>query len=427
MVIKRGIATFTLDTGHCPPWLFKRMVELGREMVYVLVDEYGASEFVKRISDPFWFQSLGTVLAFDLNASGLTTILTAALKEAIRGQEEELGIFICGGKGKTSRKTPSEILNWGQRLNLEEGKVRDLSYSSKMSAKVDSSLVQDGYQIYHHAFFFSVRKNPGSSAPLIDSWAVVQQGMNTANSTARRYHWYEELTRSDLANDDPDEQNNLQVKINKKKDFVEEPHTGIASQAFEKKMLNLVSKKSRKNRNLSNELVSSGYNTLIKDIQLLRSHFSSYSTMVSFRVPSGQSGRGSEEQLTFLELNDPHFTTHPVVTEDFTKSKYLERILQRVTYEKPEDYESLLAIEGVGPKTIRALSLVSEIIYGADPSYEDPARYSFAHGGKDAIPYSVDIKTYDNTINILEKAVKRSKISTFDKEKALRRLKTINA
>ena len=169
------------------------MVDLGREMTRVLVDEYGPAEFVKRIADPVWFQSLGTVLAFDWNASGLTTILTAALKEAIRGQEEELGVFICGGKGKTSRKTPDEISDWGNRLNLDSQKVKSLSYSSKMAAKVDSSLIQDGYQIYHHAFFFSVAKKPNSS-PLIDSWAVVQQGMNTGNSTARRYHWYDDMT-----------------------------------------------------------------------------------------------------------------------------------------------------------------------------------------------------------------------------------------
>ena len=383
-------------------------------MVRVLVDEYGPSEFIKRISDPVWFQSLGTVLAFDWNASGLTTILTAALKEAIRGEEKDLGIFICGGKGKTSRKTPDEILNWGRRLNLKEGKIRDLSYSSKMAAKVDSSLVQDGYQIYHHAFFFSVSKKSGS-LPAIDSWAVVQQGMNTGNQTARRYHWYDEL-----------QTNNLELRTNNyKKDFVEEPHTGIASQVFKTNVLNLVDKKSRKNRRISKELASSSYNILMKDITLL------YSRMVSLRLaPSkgGQAGQASKnyEQLTFLKLNDPHFTTHPVVHEDFTKSKYLERILQRVTYEKPQDYESLLSIEGVGPKTIRALSLVSEIIYGADPSYEDPARYSFAHGGKDSIPYPVDTKTYDNTINILEKAVKRSKINPFDKEKALRRLQSVN-
>src|SRR3990172_235663 len=153
--MKRGVATFTLDTGKCPPWLFQRMVSLGREMTRVLVEEYGPTEFVKRIADPVWFQSLGTVLAFDWNASGLTTILTAALKESIRGHERELGIFICGGKGKTSRKTPDEIKNWGETLSLPEQNVNNLVYNSKMSAKVDSALVQDGFQIYHHSFFFS--------------------------------------------------------------------------------------------------------------------------------------------------------------------------------------------------------------------------------------------------------------------------------
>ena len=196
--MRRGVATFTLDYGKCPPWLFERMVALGREIAYVLVDEYGPDEFVKRIADPVWFQSLGTVLAFDWNASGLTTILTAALKEAIRGDEQNLGVFICGGKGKTSRRTPDEIDSWGERLNFSKEKTHALSYSSKMAAKVDSSLVQDGYQIYHHAFIFS--RN--------GSWAVDQQGMNTGNQTARRYHWYESR----------DENN-----------FIDEPHKGIAS------------------------------------------------------------------------------------------------------------------------------------------------------------------------------------------------------
>lgn len=153
--MQRGIATFTLDHGQCPPWLFERMVRLGREMTQVLVDEYGSDEFIKRIADPVWFQSLGTVLAFDWNASGLTTILTAALKEAIRGQERDLGIFICGGKGKTSRKTPEEIEGWGERLALPNPDTKNLIYNSRMSAKVDSSLIQDGFQIYHHSFFFS--------------------------------------------------------------------------------------------------------------------------------------------------------------------------------------------------------------------------------------------------------------------------------
>src|SRR5581483_4539696 len=176
--MRTGIATFSLDHGHAPPWLFERMVKLGREMTRVLVAEYGPDEFIKRVADPVWFQSLGTVLAFDWNASGLTTILTAALKEAIRGQEKDLGIFIAGGKGKTSRKTPEEIVGWSERLNFNENVGKQLVYSSRMAAKVDSSLIQDGYQIYHHAFFFS--KN--------GAWTVVQQGMNTENQTARRYH-----------------------------------------------------------------------------------------------------------------------------------------------------------------------------------------------------------------------------------------------
>src|ERR1700722_10675846 len=191
-MIQRGIASFGLDSGKCPPWLFERMVKLGREMIYVLIAEYGPDEFIKRIAYPVWFQSLGTVLAFDWNASGLTTILTAALKEAIRGEERELGIFICGGKGATSRKTPDEIRSWGERLALATAPTENLVYNSKMSAKVDSALVQDGFQLYHHAFFFSRTRDAVTGRAKIGSWAVVQQGMNAEAVKARRYHWFSE-------------------------------------------------------------------------------------------------------------------------------------------------------------------------------------------------------------------------------------------
>lgn len=387
--MKRGIATFTLDYGKCPPWLFQRMVKLGREITYVLVDEFGPDSFIERIADPVWFQSLGTVLAFDWNASGLTTILTAALKEAVRGDEKNLGIFICGGKGKTSRKTPEEISNWGRVLSLPNQKTQNLAYNSKMAAKVDSALVQDGYQIYHHVFIFS---NPSAGSG--GAWAVVQQGMNTADQTARRYHWFEKAKSS----------------LN----FVEEPHKGIASQAFKKRMLNMVSKKSKKTRDVSSQLIKSSYGTLMKDVEILRKHSSSLSRMIALK--------SKDEQLNILELYDWDFHSHGVLDEDFTKSKYLEKILQKVTFEKPQNYESFLATEGVGPKTVRALSLVSEVIYGAKPSYEDPARYSFALGGKDAIPYPIDRSTYDQTISLLEGAIKKAKVSLFEKEKALRRL-----
>ena len=358
------------------------MVKLGREMNRVLIEEFGPDEFVKRIGDPVWFQSLGTVLAFDWNASGLTTILTAALKEAFRELEREWGVFICGGKGKTSLKTPDEIERWGERLLLPEDHTKNLSYNSKMSAKVDSALVQDGFQLYHHAFFFS--KN--------GAWTVVQQGMNQENRTARRYHWHSENV----------------------KDLIVEPHSGIASQSFNNQTLNLTAKSGQKNRNISVELVNSNAPTIQKDLQILRKHSSKLSQMVSFKA--------NGDQMTLLNLERTEFKTHPVIEENFFQSKYLERMLLKVVSDKPKTYESLLATRGVGPKTVRALSLVSEVIYGAPASYTDPARYSFAHGGKDCTPYPVDRPTYDRTIEILSNAVRKTSLNPKDKTKALQRL-----
>lgn len=364
-MINKGIATFTLDYGKCPKWLFDRMVLLSKRMIYAIIAEEGPDEFIKRISDPVWFQSLGTVLAFDWNASGLTTILTAALKEAIKGSEKDLGIFICGGKGKTSLKTPEQIINWSERIAMPESSANALIYNSKMAAKVDSSLVQDGFTIYHHAFFFS--KN--------GAWTVVQQGMNIQNQSARRYHWYSQ---------------NLH-------DLIEEPHSGITSNLKIKNVLNMTANKSKQNRGLSTELVGQSFNTLMKDITLLRKYYTPLSQTL-------QLAKG-KEQLTLLNLENKEFNWHPVVTENFSKSKYLEKILWRLCDQKPENYEKLLATPGVGPKTIRALALVAEVIYGAKPSYEDPARYSFAHGGKDATPYPVDKETYDQTIEKLGRLI----------------------
>ncbi len=426
MAMHRGAATFTLDTGTCPKWLFERMVKLGREMVRVLVEEYGPDEFIRRVSDPVWFQSLGTVLAFDWNASGLTTILTAALKEAIRHEERNLGIFICGGKGKTSRKTPEEIERWGQWLDLPGEQTQNLSYNSRMAAKVDSALVQDGFQLYHHSFFFSkngacphtyvaqlsiaaarsgehVREEKRICSRCghekgkpqrnigVGAWAVVQQGMNQNEQSARRYHWYSESVY----------------------DLVCEPHTGISSQSVGNRVLNLVSRTSNDTRERSTELVGAGYRPLMKEITILRRHASRLSKMFAIREQGG-------EQLTLLKLEDTEFSYHPVLAEDFSRSTYLEKILSRVTQEKPQSYEKLVATPGVGPKTVRALALVAEVIYGAKPSYEDPARYSFAHGGKDATPYPVDRKTYDQTIGMLHHAVRRMRVSPIEKERMIK-------
>lgn len=383
MPIQRGIATFGLDYGKCPPWLFERMVKLSRAILEVMVEEFGPDEFIKRISDPGWFQALGTVLAFDWNASGLTTILTAALKEALRYHEHEFGIYIAGGKGKTSLKTPDQISEFGTKLGLASSQVENLVYNSKMSAKVDSALVQDGFVLYHHAFFFS--KN--------GAWAVVQQGMNAVEQSARRYHWYS----ADI------------------KDLVVEPHSGISSETTVP-TLDLSAAQSKPTQQLSTELVQNNYHNLMKDIKILRKFSSPLSQSV--KVAKGQ------QEFTFLHLENKEFTTHPVVTEDFGKSKYLEKVLYKVNVIQPASYEQLVGLEGVGPKTLRALALVSEIIYGAKPSYEDPARYSFAHGGKDATPYPVDTDTYDKSIQFFRKVVEKLKMDKSEKKKLVSKLET---
>ncbi len=251
-----------------------------------------------------------------------------------------------------------------------------------MAAKVDSALIQDGFQIYHHSFFFSIN----------GAWAVVQQGMNTLKQTARRYHWFSENV----------------------KDLVCEPHSGISSEIVLPKVLNMTAKRSGKTRAVSTELTQGNYFSIKKDIELLRKHSSLLSQMISLKNEGGQ--------LTFLNLENTEFHYHPVIREDFSKSKYLEKILSRLTYEKPRSYEELLATKGVGPKTIRALALVSEVVYAAKPSYEDPARYSFAHGGKDATPYPVDKKTYDNTIEMMKKAVAKTRLTFAEKNAVFKRL-----
>lgn len=382
--MKRGIATFTLDYGKCPPWLFEKMVSLSREMIYVLVKEFGPDEFVARMGDPVWFQALGTVLAFDWNASGLTTILTAALKEAIRYQENDLGIYICGGKGKTSRKTPDQIIELGTRASFSESRIKSLVHSSKMSAKVDSALVQDGFELYHHTFFFS--KN--------GAWTVVQQGMNKRKKSARRYHWHSE----------------------KVSDFVCEPHSGIASQVRGAEFLNMVAAESSGNRDMSVEVLRQGVSGMLRDLKVIDRFENDLSRMV--RLEKEDSG----DQLSLLELAPVEFHEHPVMYENFSRSKYLHKILDLLCEKRPGSYKELIAEKGVGPKTIRALSLVSEVIYGAKASYRDPARYSFAHGGKDATPYPVDRETYKDTIKILKEAANKMKISPPDKNRFLKNL-----
>lgn len=373
--MKTGIATMPLDYGKCPAWLFERMQRLMRTISIAIIEELGAEEFLRRFSDPTWFQSLSCVIGMDWNSSGTTTITLGALKEGIRGLEKDLGIFVCGGKGKTSRKTPNQIVEWADKLSFSQKQADNLVYSSKISAKVDNTAIQDGFQLYHHTFIFSKSGN----------WTVIQQGMSEKFGQARRYHWFSD---------------NVQ-------DFIEEPHTGISSD-LRTRPLNLTAKESAKTKKVSTELVRDGYQTLIKDLQFIR------------EKQTGQSN-------LFRTLNMPGDEVLPELSGDleFAKSKYLEKILYQVHEKTPENFEQLLMTKGVGPMTIRALSLVSELIYGAKPSYEDPARYSFAFGGKDHVPFPINKQVYDKTLDIIEKGIKKSQLSNKEKLGALQRYQKV--
>jgi hypothetical protein len=329
------------------------MVQLAREISIHIVSEFGPDEMLRRLADPYWFQAFGCVLGFDWHSSGVTTTVTGAVKEGLRGIERDLGLFAGGGKGAASRKTPAEIVAVCDRLSID---ARPLVYASRMSAKVDSAAVQDGYQLYHHAFFFT---NTGS-------WCVVQQGMNDDNGMARRYHWLAATVKS----------------------YVNEPHAAVCAEA-EAPTLNLVASESDRVRDASAEL----------------------SRQQPCVVLSALKGLPA--------LTMPR--RHAVMISD-VNPKYLEKILLKTYDRAPEDFETLLGMEGVGARTLRALALVSEIIYGTPASTRDPARFSFAHGGKDGTPFPVDTGTYDKTVEVLRAAVNRAGIDRSERVKALKRL-----
>ena len=371
--MRTGIATVPLDTGRCPRWLFEKMKRLSRGIFLAIREEFGPEEILKRLSDPVWFQSLGCVIGFDWNSSGLATTTLGALKVGLFDIQDELGIYVCGGK-KESRKTPGEIEAYG--ISRGFSFAPDLIYASKMAAKVDSSLVQDfktPFQLYQHNFIFTKS----------GKWCVIQQGMSPKAQKARRYHWLS----SDV------------------KDFVEEPHSGIVSDA-RGKPLNLIAKESNKNKKISNELITEEPKTFLKDIRLIQNNL-----IKQKRLPN----------FTEMELNNVEFHWHPVVNEKFDL-KRLEKTIFFANSQNPKNFEQLLSLKGVGPKTIRALSLVSEIIYGAKPSYEDPARYSFSVGGKDGTPFFVKRDVYDKLLDIMEKGIKKSKVSNREKVEAQKRL-----
>jgi hypothetical protein len=352
--MRTGVAHLPLHSGKAPAWLFQRMKVLSKEIVFVLVDAYGAEEMLRRLSDPFWFQAFGCVLGFDWHSSGVTTTVCGALKEGLKDCGKELGLYVAGGKGRTSRKTPQEIEAICEERSVDGA---PLIYASRMSAKVDSAAVQDGYQIYHHSFFFTEQ----------GSWAVVQQGMNDGTKFARRYHWLSQGMR----------------------DFVCEPHWAVCCDE-KKGGLNLVAHESGPSRQAITEISNEKPQFILREAQ----------------------------KVNELSLPKAH-----AVPMERIRLERLEKIFTRIQEQAPQNFEALLGSPGVGQQTLRSLSLISELIHGVAPSFRDPARFSFAHGGKDGHPYPVDRKVYDETIAILGGVVERARIGDRERVDAIRRLK----
>lgn len=347
---RSGYADLPLHYGAVPRWLAERMSRLGFAITESIITEYGKEEILRRLSDPFWFQSLGAVMGMDWHSSGITTSVMGALKRAVNPHSKELGIYICGGKGKYSMQTPQELLRVADTTGINGN---ELVLCSKLSAKVDNTAVQDGFQLYTHNFIVS---DTGE-------WTVVQQGMRTENKTARRYHWHSKNVSS----------------------FVEEPHTGICG-INQGNILNLTAIEAKRSREGILNIAAEDPEKIIEEFKRLC-------------MPAHHDVRA--EDVNLKRLGSILWLTHETL---------------------PRNFEELLLLQGVGPRTIQSLALVSEVIHGSPTRFKDPARFSFAHGGKDGHPFPVPTKVYDETITTLENAVQKAKLGLTDKSTAIKKL-----
>ena len=381
-----GHADLPLHTGTVPRWLADRMMVLGTLITESLVENFGPEEVLVRLSDPLWFQSFGAVMGMDWHSSGITTSVMYALKRGLNPRAKELGIFVCGGRGKYSRMTPDELLQIAGQEGLNGDElVRD----SKLVAKVDNNAVQDGFQLYQHNFILTKS----------GQWAVVQQGMNIAEKKARRYHWCSSDLRS----------------------FVEEPHTAIVGEN-RGKILNLTDKQADDARNNILEMSHENPERMIKEIEQIGKPASEMILMQGGKV----------QQSLFPELEETNqiqstgrsiiMPAHHDVQAQDVDLKRLGGVLATAYESQPKDFESLLLTPGLGPRTLQSLALVSEVIYGTPSRFTDPARFSFAHGGKDGHPFPVPLKIYDESIRVLRDSIEKSKLGYKDKSDCIRRL-----
>jgi len=334
---------------------------LSRAMSKVIIDEYGQQEFLRRLSDPLWFQAFGCVLGFDWHSSGVTTVVTGILKQAIK--PEIHGILIAGGKGKKSTSAKTDIPLLADDFGLSSAKIDSLLYASRMSAKVDSAAVQDGYSLYHHVILFDERGN----------WAIVQQGMNASTRMARRYHWLSESIQN----------------------FACEPHAGIICTTKSQKVLDMTAAMSQENQQVCVDIANSDTNNIKSSVYRLTA-----------KGTLDQWLGGNSVDLAGYEM--PH--------------RLDWNLFKRIYDVQPKNYEELLAIQGVGGATVRALSLIAELIYGIRACWSDPVKYSFAHGGKDGVPHPIARKVYDESIRYLHGAIEGAEIEREERIDALKKL-----
>ena len=344
---RSGVADLPLHGGHVPQWLAERMTKLGTAITETIVHDYGSSAFLSRLSDPFWFQAFGAVMGMDWHSSGITTSVMGALKRGLTPRAAELGIYICGGRGRFSRNTPAELRLIADRRGFDGD---SLVRTSRLTARIDNNAIADGFQIYLHSFVVT------SSG----EWAVVQQGLNDRNGMARRYHWHSASVR----------------------DFVAEPHTGIVGEN-QGTIMNLVDAQAKKAQTALLEIAREHPERTLKGIRHLR-------------MPN-----------------------HHEVRAENINLKRLGAVLA-VAYERDlHDFAELLLLENLGPRTLQSLALVAEVVHGAPSRFGDPARFSFAHGGKDRHPFPVPLKTYDESLNFLRTSLDRAKLGGDEKRDKL--------
>lgn len=350
--MKRSVTSLPLHYGKAPSWLFDKMKRLSSAIMEIIVLEFGPREFLTRIADPLWFQAMGCVVGFDWHSSGVTTTLCGALKEGLALLGDDFPLAICGGKARRAIKTPQELNLWGEKWGLDAEKFVEIS---RLCAKIDNSAIQDGHSIYHHTFLLT---RDGD-------WAIVQQGMNVCEKTARRYQW---LSRDNL-------------------DLVSEPHSGITCDR-KTDVLDFVARESAAAQDALVDFAKVHPDTMIKTWRQI-----------------------------VLAMPKRHYISPQDVDE-----KRLRKAWTALYERQPQSFRELLGIRGTGPRTLSALALVAELIYQAPPSFVDPARFSFAHGGKDGHPFPVDRSTYEKSIDFLKECIDKAKVGDREKMDALKRL-----